>query len=120
MKFLAGISCGVLMFSLAGCDNVGTSDSATIRTETEVIDIDTVGAEMNYEVNRKTVEKVDTVGATIEYDVEKTVVKKTVEIDTITEEIDRQARVDMEEGDYKVVDKTVEQETITEEVDVPN
>ena len=108
---------------MVACDNVSNTadeDDAQTRVETEVIGVDTVGAETTYDVNRKVVEKVDTVGATTEYDVEKQVVKKTVEIDTMTQEVDGQARVDMEQGDYEVVDREVEEETITEEVDVPN
>ena len=123
MKFLAIISSGILLTSVVACDNVSSTneeDDAQTSVETEVLDVDTVGAETTYDVNRKVIEEVDTVGATTEYDVEKTVVKKTVEIDTLTQDVDGQAQVDMQQGDYEVVDETVEEETITEEVDVPN
>ena len=124
MKFLKYPLVGILVATaMAGCDNVGEtaeSEDGNTRVETEVISVDTVGAETTYDVNRKTIEQVDTVGATTEYDVEKTVVRKTVDIDTLTQDVDGQTRVDMEEGDYEVVDKSVEEESVTEEVDVPN
>ena len=124
MKYLTNPLLGIFVAAtMVGCDNVGNtveSDDGNTRVETEVIEVDTVGAETTYDVNRQVIEKVDTVGATTEYDVEKTIVRKTVEIDTLTQEVDGQTRVEMEEGDYEVVDKTVEEESITKEVDVPN
>ena len=108
---------------MAGCDNVGEtaeSDDDNTRVETEVTNVDTIGAETTYDVNRQVIEKVDTVGATTEYDIEKTVVRKTVDVDTLTLDAGGQTRVDMEEGDYEVVEKSVEKESVTEEMDVPN
>ena len=123
MKILSSIISGVFVLSLAGCGNVGDANESAdsdVRTETKVVDVDTVGAETTYDVRTKTVEKVDTVGATTEYDVEKQVVRRTVDIDTLTEEVDGQARVDMEAGDYETVDTDVDRETVTEEVDIDN
>ena len=125
MKLLTNPLLGILVAAtMVSCDNVGNTvesdDDSNTRVETEVTDVDTVGAETTYDVNRQVIEKVDTVGATTEYDIEKTVVKKTVKIDTLIQEVDGQTRVDMEEGDYEVVDKTVEEESVTKEVDIPN
>ena len=118
---LAGILVAATMAGCDNVGNtVDSSDDENTRVETEVTGVDTVGAETTYDVNRQVIEKVDTVGATTEYDIEKTVVKKTVKIDTLVQEVDGQTRVEMEEGDYEVVDKTVEEESVTEEVDVPN
>ena len=122
MKFLACILSGTFMAAMVGCTNVSDAESdGSTTTETEVLSVDTVGAEVNYDVRRRVTEEVDTVGATTEYQVEKRVVKKTVDIDTITQEVSRASRTDLEEGDYKTVDENVEQETVTEEVEVaPN
>lgn len=123
MKILSSILAGAVAVTSVSCDNVGnTSESADadVRTETKVVGVDTVGAETTYDVRKKVVEKVDTVGATTEYDVEKQVVRRTVDVDTLTEEVDGQARVDMKEGDYETVDTEVDTETVTKEVDVDN
>lgn len=118
MKILSSILAGVFAMSVVSCGNVGDSNDADVRTETSVIDVDTVDAETTYDVREKVVEKVDTVGATTEYDVEKQVVRRTVDVDTLTEEVDGQARVDMEAGDYETVDTEVETETVTKDVDL--
>lgn len=107
--------------TMVSCGNVGDANESTdadVRTETTVVDVDTVGAETSYDVRERTIEQVDTVGATTEYDVEKQVVRRTVDIDTLTKEVDGQARIDMEEGDYKTVDTDVDQETVTKDVDL--
>jgi hypothetical protein len=121
MKILSSILAGTLALTFVSCDNVSnTSESADAdaRTETKVVGVDTVGAETTYDVRTREIEQVDTVGATTEYDVEKQVVRRTVDVDTLTKEVDGQARVDMEKGDYKTVDTDVETETVTEEVDI--
>ncbi len=121
MKILSSIIAAAFVLSAAGCGNVGDGNESAdsdVRTETKVVDVDTVGAETTYEVRERTIEQVDTVGATTEYDVEKQVVRRTVDVDTLTKDVDGQARVDMEEGDYKTVDTDVDTETVTEEVDV--
>ncbi len=107
--------------TFVSCDNVSNTNEnadADARTETKVIGVDTVGAETTYDVRKREIEQVDTVGATTEYDVEKQVVRRTVDIDTLTQDADGQARVDMESGDYKTVDTDVDTETVTEEVDL--
>lgn len=120
MKLIAGIFSGVFALTMVSCDNVGETGATDddVRTETEVVGVDTVGAETTYDVRKKEITEVDTVGATTEYDVEKQVVRKTVDIDTVTEDVDAQTRQEMEEGDYKVVDRDVENETVTKEVEV--
>ena len=120
MKLLTGIFSGVFALATISCDNVTNNEAVDddVRTETEVIGIDTVDAETNYEVREKEITKVDTVGATTEYDVEKRVVTKTVDIDTTVEEVEGQARQEMESGDYEVVEEEVETETVTKEVEV--
>lgn len=121
MKYLSSIVAGVFATTMISCGNVGDaneSGDADVRTETKVVDVDTVGAETTYDVRTRTIEQVDTVGATTEYDVEKQVVRRTVDVDTLTEDVDGQARTDMKEGDYETVDTEVERETVTEEVDV--
>lgn len=121
MRILSSILAGAFAMSLVGCGNIGDANDsadADVRTETKVVDVDTVGAETTYDVRERTIEQVDTVGATTEYDVEKQVVRRTVDIDTLTKEVDGQARVDMEEGDYKTVDTDVERETVTEDTDL--
>ena len=123
MKILSSIIAGAFVLSAAGCGNVGDANERAdgdVRTETKVVDVDTVGAETTYDVRKRTIEQVDTVGATTEYDVEKQVVRRTVDVDTLTEDVDGEARVDMKEGDYKTVDTDVETETVTEEVDIDN
>lgn len=101
-------------FSFAACDS---PNNTSTKTETTVLDKDTVDAETTYEVNEKVVEKVDTVGATTEYEVEKEMRKRTVKVDTITEEITREQQTDFAKGDYEVVDEEVEKETVTEEIE---
>lgn len=98
-------SLSVTLLAAVACD---TNQATVTESETKVISVDTVSAEVTYDVNRKTIESVDTVGATTEYDIEKTVVKRTIEIDTITKEIAREKNRELEEGNYKVVEEEVE------------
>jgi len=106
---------GMCTLLFAACDN---SSSNATRTETTVVDTDTVSAETTYDVNKKVVEKVDTLEATTEYEVEKELKKRTVQVDTLTEEITKEKQTDFTKGDYEVVDKEVETETVTEEVGI--
>ncbi len=118
MKLISGIFSGIFAVAMISCGGVGDNESAETRTETKVIGVDTVGAETTYDVREKEITQVDTVGATTEYEVEKQVVQKTVEIDTLTDEIKREDRASMQEGDYEVVDEDVDTKTVTEEVEV--
>lgn len=119
MKFLSKhISFALLsgfLLATVGCTN---NNGKVTETETTVLEIDTVDAEVTYDVNRKTVESVDTVGATTEYEVEKKVVKRTVEIDTITRELSPQEQQEYVKGDYEVVEEEVEKEQKSEKVEV--
>ena len=112
-KSMAILGAFALFFS--ACDS--SSGTAT-RTETTVVDKDTVGAETTYDINKKVVEKVDTAGATTEYEVEKEIRKRTVKVDTLTEEITKEKQTDLAKGDYEVVDKEIEEETVTKEVEI--
>ncbi|WKN42177.1 hypothetical protein [Tunicatimonas pelagia] len=97
------------------------ANQATVtESETTVISIDTVEAEVTYDVNRKVVESVDTVGATTEYEIEKTIVKRTVEVDTITKEIEREQKQEFAQGNYKVIEEEVKTEQRSEEVETDN
>ncbi|MGB3587143.1 MAG: hypothetical protein WBA23_11415 [Tunicatimonas sp.] len=105
----------IILLSAVACD---TNQATVTESESRVISIDTVGAEVTYDVNRKVVESVDTVGATTEYEIEKTVVKRTVEVDTITKEITREKSRELEKGNYKVVEEEVETVQESEEVEI--
>jgi hypothetical protein len=104
-------------FLLATVGCTGNNGKVT-ETETTVLEVDTVDAEVTYDVNRKTVESVDTVGATTEYEVEKKVVKRTIEIDTITKELSPEEQQDYAKGDYEVVEEEVEKEQESEEIEI--
>lgn len=95
------------------------SEGDNTYTETEVVQVDTVATEIVYDVNRKTIEQVDTVGATKTYKVERKILKKTIEVDTITEIIDKEQDVAYEEGNYQVLDEKVEKDTVTEIINNP-
>ena len=116
MKLTSILLSGALVVTLASCDTASTTtDDATV-TDTDVVNTDTTGADVNYNVKRKVVEKVDTVGATKEYDIEKDVARTQTTVDTLTEEYAREKNIDYEEGDYQVVDEDVESETVTEDL----
>ena len=115
MKLISGIFSVIFAVAMISC---GGTESAETNTETVVIGTDTVGAETTYDVRTQEITKVDTVGATTEYEVEKQIVERTVEVDTLTETIDRETSASMQEGDYEVVEEEVENETVTEEVEV--
>lgn len=104
--------------SIASAQMNRNDESDSTYVETEVVQIDTVGSEVAYDINRRTVEQVDTVGATTTYQVERKVIKKTVLVDTIVETVDKERNVVYEEGNYQDVDEKIEKDTVTEEVSI--
>lgn len=100
-----------------GCDNP-QQEGNVVDTETEVVEVDTVGANVTYDVNRKTIELVDTTGATVQYDIEKKIVKRTVGTDTVVRDMTQEEQEAYERGDYNTVDTEVDTDIETEDVDI--
>ncbi len=94
------------------------SEGSNTYTETEVVKVDTIGSEVVYDVNRRTIEQVDTIGATTIYQVKRTVIKRTVQVDTVTETVDEEQNVAFAKGDYKKVDEKVEKDSVTKQMSV--
>lgn len=123
MKLVAGIFSGIFAIAtISSCDTANNAEAETdadgVQVETEVVGVDTVGAETTYDVRKREITEVDTVGATTEYDVEKEVVTKTVDIDTAVREVEGEARQEVDADGYEVVDEDVETETVTKDVEV--
>ncbi len=94
------------------------SEGNKTYTETEVVKVDTIGSEVVYDINRRTIEQVDTIGATTIYQVKRTVIKRTVQVDTVTETVDEEQNMTFAKGDYKNVDEKVEKDSVTKQMSV--
>ncbi|MEQ9441234.1 MAG: hypothetical protein RIG62_19480 [Cyclobacteriaceae bacterium] len=105
--------------STASAQSEEEGEEANYTETEEVVQVDTVGMTVEYDVNRRTIEQVDTVGATTTYEVERKIIKRRVRIDTVTETASEEKQVTYEEGDYKVLNEEVEKDTVTKTFDNP-